>query len=256
MDRGEYIISDQSFGKQDGILIVIAFPCHESDQRILAQTELSARGRSTVRNHLSLFHLFARKDNRFLVVAVGLVASLEFKEVVFVLLSIGILDHNTLGINETDGSRVPCNHTDAGVHGRLGFHSRTNHRCLRGQKRNCLPLHIGAHQRTVGIVIFQEGNQRRRYREDHSRRYVHIFDDRLRIFGSFIQITARHVVALEMPLRIQGGICLRHVVIVLFVRRHIGDLIRDLRICRVAHIHTTVRRLNESVFIDPCIAGQ
>ena len=175
---------------------------------------------------------------------------------VFVLLSIDILDHNTLGIDETDGSCVPCNHTDTGVHGRLGFHSRTYHRRLRGQKRNCLPLHVGAHQRTVGIVIFQEGNQRRRYREDHPRRYVHIFDDRLRIFGSFIQITARYIVALEMSLCIQGSVCLRHMIIIFFIRRHIGDLVRDLRICRIAHIDATIRCLNESVFIDSGIAGQ
>ena len=59
-----------------------------------------------------------------------------------------------------------------------------------------------------------------------------------------------------MPLLVQRLAGLGHMIVVLFVRGHIDHLIRDHRILRVGFVHLSVGRFDESVFIDPGIAGQ
>ena len=39
-----------------------------------------------------------------------------------------------------------------------------------------LALHVGAHQRAVGVVVLEERDQRRRHRHDLRRRHVHVLD--------------------------------------------------------------------------------
>ena len=77
MNGSVYVFHDKPLTQQNGILIIISFPCHETDQRILTKSKLPAAGRCTVSDHLSGLHMISLEDERFLIVAVGLVAPLK-----------------------------------------------------------------------------------------------------------------------------------------------------------------------------------
>ena len=64
----------------------------------------------------------------------------------------------------------------AGVHGGAALDAGANERGGRPQQRNGLALHVGAHQRAVGVVVFEERNEARRDRHDLLRRDVHVVD--------------------------------------------------------------------------------
>ena len=59
-----------------------------------------------------------------------------------------------------------------------------------------------------------------------------------------------------MPLRVQFGRSLRHMVVILFIRRHIDHFVRDARVLRIAPVHHAVRRLNKAVLVDARVAGK
>ena len=44
------------------------------------------------------------------------------------------------------------------------------------QERHGLPLHVGAHERAVGVVVLEERDQRGRDRNELLRRHVHVLD--------------------------------------------------------------------------------
>ena len=60
----------------------------------------------------------------------------------------------------------------------------------------------------------------------------------------------------EMALFIQRLIRLCHDIVILFVRSQINHLIGYDRILRIRLVHNAVRRLHETVFIDPRIGCQ
>ena len=69
------ILLHQSLGKQNGILVVITFPGHETDQRVLTKCQLTLRSGRTVSDHLSLFYMVTLKYNGLLIITVRLVGS-------------------------------------------------------------------------------------------------------------------------------------------------------------------------------------
>ncbi|GFI11334.1 hypothetical protein IMSAGC007_03808 [Lachnospiraceae bacterium] len=148
---------------------------------------------------------------------------------------------------------MPGHNTHAGVYRRLCLHSRSHNRCFRHQQRHCLTLHVGAHQRTVCVVIFQERNERRRHREHHLRRYVHVIKHGTLILLRLLAVTSGYVPADKMSLCIQGLICLGHMVIILFIRRHVYHLVGNTGILRIGFVNLTVRRLHKAVLVDSCI---
>ena len=152
--------------------------------------------------------------------------------------------------------RLLCQHADTGVHRRLCLHACAHHRSLRGQKRNCLTLHVGSHQRTICVIVLQEGNQRGSHGKHHPRRYVHVVKHGPGILRSLILVTARNGIADKMPFRIQGLTGLSHMVIILFVRRHVYHFVGNHRVVPVCFINFAVRCLYKTVFINPGIACQ
>ena len=75
IDGSEYIISHQTLADQHRILVVVSFPCHESDQGVLTQSELSVARGGTVCYDLTRLDMLALDHNGSLVIAVRLVGS-------------------------------------------------------------------------------------------------------------------------------------------------------------------------------------
>ena len=148
------------------------------------------------------------------------------------------------------------NDTHTGVSGSFRFHSGTDNRHLCLEQRNGLTLHVGTHQGTVGIVIFQERNHGSSHGKYHLRRYIHVIDPGFGELGSLIPVTSGNIIMDEMTFFIQRLIGLCHCVIIFLIRSHVCYFIRNDRIFRIALVHLTIRSFNKSVFIDSGVGCQ
>ena len=112
MDRCIDILLHQTFAEQDGILEVITFPGHETDQRVLAQCQLSAKCRRTVSQDIAGLDAVALEDDRALVVAGTLVAADKFLQCIGVTIAIILNDHHLVGSRTLYDTAGFCDHAD------------------------------------------------------------------------------------------------------------------------------------------------
>ena len=146
-----------------------------------------------------------------------------------------------------------CNDADTGVYCGLYFHTCSDNRSFCSKKRHRLTLHVRSHQRTVGIVIFQERNQCCRYGEHHLRRNVHEIKLASLVFLCLLAVTSGYISVDEVSFLVQRFIRLCNVVVVFLICRHVDYFFCDDRILRIFFIYLTVWSLDKSILIDPCI---
>ena len=72
-----------------------------------------------------------------------------------------------------DDAVTTGDHDGAGVHGHDRLHAGADQRRVRLHQRHGLTLHVGAHQRAVGVVVLQERDQGSSDRNELFRRHVH-----------------------------------------------------------------------------------
>ena len=109
-----------------------------------------------------------------LIVAVALVASQEFGQFISLFVLVILFDSD---FGRCDLSTTPFSATTHTPESTAAFTSIPvpDYRSFCSKKRYLgLTLHVGSHQRTVGIIVLQEWNQCCSYREYHLRRYVHV----------------------------------------------------------------------------------
>ena len=173
VDGGEDVVAHQLLADEDGVLVVVALPAHEADEDVPAEGELAVIGGGTVRKHGRLSHDFAVLldlgihpvalcDDGMLVYASGLVAALELGHDVFVFRAVLSLDHDAVGVHIFDKTVALREFERAAVVGDPVLHAGGDHGSLGLQERDCLALHVGTHQRAVGVVVLQEGDERGR----------------------------------------------------------------------------------------------
>jgi hypothetical protein len=75
-------------------------------------------------------------------------------------------------------------------------------------KRNSLALHVRSHQRTVGIIMLQERNQRSTQTNDLVRRNVHVFHFIFIKDREVTCFTANNLIFSEIAFLVQWRICL------------------------------------------------
>ncbi len=108
---------------------------------------------------------------------------------------------NALGVDRIHDAVALGQDHGAGVASRHAFHARAHQRSLCHQQRHGLPLHVGAHQRAVGVVMFEERHQRRGHRNKLLRRDVDV-----------VHFSAVHQDEVALPARIHqvfGDLALR-----------------------------------------------
>ena len=179
VDRGEDVVAHDALGDQDGVFEVVAVPGHEGDQGVAAQGQFAQVRRRTVGDHVAALHLIAHAHDRALVDAGRLVRTLELRQTIDVDARAGGVHvacgaHDNAGaVDLFDDAVTTGDHDSAGVHGDDRFHAGADQRRVRLHQRHGLTLHVGAHQRAVGVVVFQERDQGRSDRNDLFRRHVH-----------------------------------------------------------------------------------
>ncbi|EKD22004.1 MAG: hypothetical protein ACD_87C00215G0001 [uncultured bacterium] len=166
MDGRIDVVLDDSLADQNGVLIVVAPPGHEGHHYIPSQSQFPTVGGGTIRNDLPFIDLLPFGDNGLLIETGILVRSLILDQVVDIYPGIQPFLFGGIAFND-DPRRIhtlhhagpPGYHHRSGVPRHDGFHPRTHQRRLRLHQRHRLPLHIGSHQGTVGIVVLKERNQ-------------------------------------------------------------------------------------------------
>ncbi len=83
----------------------------------------------------------------------------------------------------------------AGIPSRDILHASADQGGLRAQQRHRLPLHVRPHQRPVGIVVLEEGNQRCGHTHELLRRDIHVVDFFYRDENKFAPLASCHDIA-------------------------------------------------------------
>ncbi len=239
------------------VLEVVAVPRHEGDQHVAAKRQLAEIGRRTVGDDVGLLDPIAHLHQRALVDAGVLVRALVFHQPVNIDARLGRIGlaggahDDTRGVHLIDdagaagadrGARVACDHT---------FHAGADERRLGTNQRHRLALHVRTHQGAIGVVIFQEWNERGGDRDELLGRHVHEVDLVARHQMHVAGMAAHDQVLGEASAAVDRGIGLGDRVAALLHRREIDHLVGDAAVFDLA-----VRRLDEAVFVHPRVGGE
>ena len=127
------------------------------------------------------------------------------------------------------------------------LHAGADERRLGTDQRHRLALHVGAHQRAVGVVVLEERDQRGRDRHHLARRDVHVVDLVGRdVVDLAATLTDQHPLLGEGAVVVSAGVGLRDDDAVLLVGGQVVDLVGDRPFDDLA-----VRRLDEAERVDP-----
>ncbi|OQA30413.1 MAG: hypothetical protein BWY57_02856 [Betaproteobacteria bacterium ADurb.Bin341] len=199
MNRGVPILRHHPLRNQNGIFEVVAVPGHEGNQHVLAQGQLAGIGRGAIRHHVPLGDMIAHLDDGTLIDIGILVGAGVLDQIIDIDPDLTgnclvVIDphHDTRSIDIIDNPPPQSDHGSTRVHRHGTLDSGPDQRLLRTQTGHSLTLHVGTHQGAVGIVMFQEGNERSRHRHDLARRHVHVIDPRRLGQNGFALFTAGH----------------------------------------------------------------
>ena len=181
-----------------------------------------------------------------------LVAALVLDEVVdvhahFTGHRLGVVDadHDAVGVDIVHHAAAAGGHHGTGVHCRHTLHARAYEGLFRAQCRHRLALHVGAHQRAVGIVVLQEGHERSRHRDDLRRGHVHVLHALGRDQHRFTLLTRAHQLIHQLAGVVQRGVGLGNDVLAFLDGGQVIDLVGHLAV----H-HAPVRGLEEAVLVE------
>ena len=158
MDRSILILLYKVLVQQNGVLVVVTFPGHEADQCVLTKRKFAVGGSGTVTDYLVSLDTLALFNDRSLVCAGTCVGSLELCQLVGVHIAVVLADNDLVSVNALNNTCLGGYHCNTGVDTSLVLHTCTNDRRLGLQQRHSLPLHVRSHQRTVRIIVLQEGD--------------------------------------------------------------------------------------------------
>ena len=247
MDRGIHIVTNQAFVDEYRVLVVVAFPGHKPDQGVAAKRNLAVAGGGAVGNDLFFFDLLPNLHNGALIDTGAMVGTQEFNQLIFIDLTVFGSDLNAIRADISDLTGAFGQHHHARVNGSLILHTGGHNRVFGTQQRHRLLLHVRAHEGTVGIVIFKEGNHGRGNRDHHFGRNVHIIGARGLNLLEAVAVAGIDLFMHEIAVFIQRFIGLRHNIIVFFVGGHVLHFVQHTAGLLV---HLAEGGFNKAVLID------
>ena len=154
--------------------------------RFLPSGHLALLGCRTIGQHGAGFHTFAVVDERDLVVAGGLVGALELGQLVELVVPSSFMVRDDVGGHVGHHARLLGQDDVAGVDGGAPFGAGAHQRTLGFDQRHGLTLHVGAHQRSVSLIVLQERNQGGADGNHLTRGDVHVIDGAHRHIDRFL----------------------------------------------------------------------
>ena len=101
------------------------------------------------------------------------------------------------------------------------LHARAHVRRIGAQQRNCLALHVRAHERAVGVVVLEKRNQAGRHRDQLLRADVDVLNFVARLQYKVARLARVGEIRYDPALFVQLHIGLRDDVLVLFPGREV-----------------------------------
>ena len=176
VDRREHVVLHQALGEDDGVLEVVALPRHEGDEQVLAERQLTVIGGRTVGEKLALLTLSPSATRTFwLMQESWFERSNFFRRRVFWPSFLYSMTMWSPSSSTTVPSSSARKHV-GGIAGAAPLDAGADVGRLGSQQRDGLALHVGAHERTVGVVVLEERDQGGGDRDDLLRRDVHHLD--------------------------------------------------------------------------------
>ncbi len=234
------VFSNEAFGDDDGVFKVVAVESQEGDEGVFAQRQLAVLGRGAVRDDLTFFDLITEVHDGLLIEAGALVELGELAEFVF----IGVADDDSFRIDVGDSACGFRANDHATVGADVLLHARRNDRRVNFDKRDRLPLHVRTHQRTVGVVMLEERNERCGNADDLLGRTVDILNLRGIHLGKFTIDPRENRAFFQLSVLIDR-IARRENRLHLFVGAESDDFVGDFAV-----FHFAVRREQEAVLIN------
>ena len=255
MEGCQYIFHNQSFIKDDRVLVVVTFPSHEADHQVFTQSNFTVICGRTVSQNFTSLYMFTMANNRSLVDASTLVGTFEFQQFVSInTFTVISSDFNAISINELDSTCMFSQLHNTGVFCSSVFHTCTYHRCFCYQQRYCLSLHVGTHQRTVGVVVFQEWDHCCRNGYYLFWRYVHIVDTFSWYNVDFTaHATGRNFSVYKVAFRIQRfvGLCYDLIFFVIC-----SQVLNFVSYSACFFIYYSIWSFDKSIFVDDSVCCQ
>src|SRR5665213_3524878 len=257
MDRGEDVVRHDPLGDQDRILEVVAVPRHESAQHVAAERQLAELRRRTVADDVAGLDDVADADQRTLGDAGVLVRALELQQIVdidafgFGRGLFGGANDDAHAVDLIDHAGTTGDDGDAGIARHRLLHAGADERRFGADQRHRLALHVRAHERTVGVVVLEEGDQRRGDRNELFRRDIDEIDilrpchDEIAGFAAIGQVGLDLAVTVGLDIRLGNGVA------ALFHGGEVDHLVRHLAVDDLA-----VRAFDEAIGVDPRIGRQ
>ena len=121
MDGSEHVVLHQFFGKQNGVLVVVAFPFHVADENIFTEGKFAVVRGGTVGNDFAFRHSVARRNDRALIQAGALVGTFEFLQRIFVNRAVILAHLNQVGCAPHYHAGFFRAHHNAGIARNRGF---------------------------------------------------------------------------------------------------------------------------------------
>ena len=134
------------------------------------------------------------------------------------------------------------------------FHSRSDYRSFRNQKRYSLPLHVCSHKCSVCIVVFKEGYHSGSHGHYLLWRYVHVIYivSILKVYFA-VYAPRRNLFIYKFTLAVKRFICLGYDYFFFLVCRYILYLVRYFAL---AFFYNPIWSFDKSVFVDYRIGGE
>ena len=299
VNRGVVIVLHQLFADEDGVFKVVAAPWQEGHQHVAAESEFAAFGARTVGKDLALLYTIADANERLLADASVLVRTLELDELIdvrahFAAEHAGVIGFDAhddaLRIDLIDDAFALAKHDRAGIARSDALHAGADERRFPANERHGLALHVGTHERAVGVVVLEERNQAGGHGDELLRRNVDVIHFLAALEHEVARLAAVDELGGDLQAFIERNVGLRHDVLVFFPSgeieavRFVDDFaalelfvelldfvllddfagfefavagVDDLDVVDDAPaLHAAIRRLDEAVVVDARKAGE
>ena len=133
------------------------------------------------------------------------------------------------------------------------LHTRSDNGRFGFKQGNCLSLHVGSHERTVGIVVFKERYKRSSDGYHLSWRNVYIIYFVTRNFRYVFSVAHKHTFVNEPAVFVKRLRSLRHSVSVFFVCSKVSYAFGSGNDSLVLFVHHTIRSFDKAVLVDASV---
>src|SRR5690606_16832678 len=194
MNRSEDVIFNQTFRDDDSVFIVRTTPRHEGNTKVASKSQVSVFNTRTIGHWITLFKDVTGVYDWNLVKVSFVVGTDELgKSEGDCLLAVLWHEFNTRRIYKLNSSIFWSGNYPSRTNSCIVFHTSSNDWNLRFYKRNGLTLHVGSHQSTFGVIVFDEWDQGSGNTQNLLRRNVGVASTTNRNLSWFTGLTSRNL---------------------------------------------------------------